>query len=485
MEYTTTTNRFLKLMVISLLVLTDLKAQENTGFTPSGNLWGLVFGDYAFKVHNDTLQRGGGNVQYKGFNGGSVTSPSSSPSNSSALNSNGAAGSIPANNQENGFAIRRFYLGYDYKFAPGFSASAILANEQNTDASGKNTVYLKYAFLKWANIFKNSDLVLGQYQTCSFASPYGPDPIWSYRAVERTLMDMHNIDASTDLGASLQGKLWVNKKSPDTLNPTFFGYALQIGNNNSAADNASNFKKGRLNIYGTFLRDKLTLGLYGDYLVTNNASDKAATSNTTLKVYGGFKNDRFSIGGEVFQQVNKNSDIYKVSTNGVVEKNGVNDTITGLQFGWTLFGTARIIRNKLNVFFRYDFYNPDTRFKPNDIYSRAYNGILPVSGQLTPAESGTSLPVVSATNYTYTAATFYTQHFITTGLDWTPHGRFHIIPNVWYDGYSSLQTSYTSANGVVTEYGSRVKKDYDLVYRVTFSFIFNSSKKVFANGWND
>src|ERR1035437_2122983 len=78
-----------------------LSAQDD--FKPSGNLYGYVFGDYANKMNNDTLQRGGGNVQYKG------TTPLITNNVQSATNSQAV------NTQTNSFQIRRMYLGYDYK----------------------------------------------------------------------------------------------------------------------------------------------------------------------------------------------------------------------------------------------------------------------------------------------------------------------------------------------------------------------------------
>src|ERR1041385_4881160 len=200
----------------------NVKAQDSE-FKPSGNLWGYAFGDWANKSHNDTLLRGGGNVQYRG------TTPLITN------NVQGTANGQAVNSQTNSFQVRRFYLGYDYKFAPKLTASAVLAHEQNVDASGKNTVYLKYANVKCSDIFglKNTDLVIGQYATCSFATAGNTEPLYGYRSVERTIMDMHNNDGSTDLGASLQGKAW-SQKVADSLKPTYIGYALQIGNNGGA-----------------------------------------------------------------------------------------------------------------------------------------------------------------------------------------------------------------------------------------------------------
>lgn len=423
-----------------------LAAQDD--FKPSGNLYGYVFGDYANKMNNDTLQRGGGNVQYRGTTP-LITNNVQSSTNSQAINT-----------QTNSFQIRRMYLGYDYKFAPNFSATVLLANEQNVDGGGKNTVYVKYANVKWSNIFKlkNTDLVLGQYGTCSFANAGNTEPLFAYRSIERTIMDLHNTDGSTDMGASLQGKAW-SQRVVDSLKPMYVGYALQIGNNGGATPApTNNFKKARVNVFTSLLQQKLTVGLYGDYLMQQLSPYK--TSNLTLKFYVAYATERFRVGAEVFQQTNKNSDIYKVSVNGAVPASAINDTSSGVQMGWSVFASGVVMKNKLSVFGRMDMYNPNTKFNNNNVYSGVYSGI-----------KGSNL----------TTATFYTQTFYTAGVDWTPMSRIHIMPNIWYNGYKSMMNT-SGPGGTGSDLGARVKSDKDLVYRLTFYFIFNGNKKVANNG---
>jgi len=427
----------------------NLAAQE-TDFKPSGNLYGYAFGDWANKSNYDTLQRGGGNVQYKGL------TPLST--------GNAVATNNPVNNaigtQTNAFQIRRMYLGYDYKFAPNFSANVLLANEQNVDGNGKNTVYVKYANVKCSNIFKlkNTDLVIGQYGTCSFANAGNTEPLYGYRSIERTIMDLHNTDGSTDMGVSLQGKAW-SQHVADSLKPLYIGYAVQVGNNGGATPYASNnFKKARVNVFVSALKQRLTVGLYGDYLVQQQTP--YVTSNMTMKFYAAYTTERIRVGAELFQQTNKNSDIYKVSANGIIPATAVNDTATGVQMGWSVFASGAILKNKLNVFARMDMYNPNTKFNNNNVYSKAYSGI-----------TGSNL----------TTATFYKQTFYTVGLDWTPNSRIHFMPNIWYNGYKSMM-SKTGPGETGSDLGSRVKSDKDLVYRLTFYFIFNGNKKVANNG---
>jgi hypothetical protein len=425
-------------------------AQEE--FKPSGNLWGFGFGDWANKSHNDTLLRGGGSVQYRG------TTPLAS-------NNTIANNSQAVNTQTNAFQFRRIYLGYDYKFAPNFSAQIVLANEQNYDASGKNTTYVKFANVKCSNIFKikNTDFVFGQYLTASWAMPFGTEPLGGYRVAERMIMDMHALDNATDLGASLQGKAWT-QHAPDSIKPIFIGYALQVGNNNGAVPNANNFKKVRATLFTAALQQKLTVGLYGDYLVQQLSPYK--TSNTTLKVYAAYTADWLRIGAEVFRQTNKNSDIFITYVNGVYPSGAVNDTASGVQMGWSVFASGRILKNKLNIFARMDMYSPNTKFNNNNVYSKVYSPIQ---------NSGIARTLNPTT-------TFYTQTFYSVGIDWTPHSRFHIIPNIWYNGYKTMMTT-SGAGGTGADLAARIKSDYDLVYRITFYFIFNSLKKVMNNGF--
>jgi hypothetical protein len=425
----------------------DQLSTSDGNFKPSGNLWGLVFGDYAFKTQNDTLGRGGGNVQYKGTN---------------ALNSNNIASGtnpVPANVQSNAFQLRRVYLGYDYSFAKNLSASVILANEQTLLPNNQNTTYLKYAYVKWANIWKGTDIIFGQFQTSSYSADFGVSPLWGYRSVERTILDLHNIDASTDLGVSLQGKLWESKSGADSVRPSLVGYYLQLGNGNSATPESDPYKKARVSLYTALLKQQLVIGVYGDF--SNQQYSPYHTSNTTFNAYVSYRSPIFHVGVEVFQQTNQNSDIYKTYTPETKTLSATNDTSSGVQVGLSVFASARIIKNKLNVFGRYDSYNPDIKWNTNRVYSKAYAGI-----------TGSNL----------NSATFYTQSFVTAGLDWTPDKRFHMMPNFWWNANNAMMSS-AGPDGTGKLFGTRVVKDEDVVFRVTLFFIFNNSKRFSGNGF--
>src|ERR1700722_14118077 len=103
----------LLLLVVILFVATvSTQAQSSllsdsayrTGDASTGRLWGYVFGDYYYKSHADSLNRGGSN-QYSG---------------------------IPQS--RNAFQFRRIYLGYDYNISKKVSSELLLAAEDNFPA---------------------------------------------------------------------------------------------------------------------------------------------------------------------------------------------------------------------------------------------------------------------------------------------------------------------------------------------------------------
>ncbi len=168
--------------------------------------WGYAFGDYAYMGHGDSAGRGT-KQQYKGL------------------------GAYGQTQNQNAFEIRRAYLGYDYKINSKFSAYALMAYEGDQDVSDNRTVYLKYMYFKWKNIFKGSNLKIGQQATNSFASDYNTEPLLGYRSVEKTIMDMHGVDGSSDMGLTLEGRIYTFKAKDTNKVPAFIGYSAMVGDN--------------------------------------------------------------------------------------------------------------------------------------------------------------------------------------------------------------------------------------------------------------
>ena len=126
-------------------------------------------------------------------------------------------------------------------------------------ADGKFTPYVKYANIAWKNIFKNSDLKVGQQATPSFAKTMRNDQtaeeVWGYRSIERTISDIRRTP-SFDMGASLQG--WFDNKG-------CFGYMLMVGNGNSAKPETDAYKWLYGDVYAKFFGKRLVIDVYQDY----------------------------------------------------------------------------------------------------------------------------------------------------------------------------------------------------------------------------
>ncbi len=191
---------------ISLISPGEGGAKGGNGF------WGYAFGDYAYMAKGDSAGRGT-KQQYKGLGAPTVS------------------GANVQTAHPNAFEIRRAYLGYDLKINKHFSAYALLAYEGDQDVSDNRTVYLKYMYVKWKNIWKNTDLKVGQQATNSFASAYNTEPLLGYRAVEKTILDMHGVDGSSDMGITLEGRIWTAHASDTSKVPLFIGYSAMVGDN--------------------------------------------------------------------------------------------------------------------------------------------------------------------------------------------------------------------------------------------------------------
>ncbi|MGZ3916341.1 MAG: hypothetical protein ACXVBN_06690 [Flavisolibacter sp.] len=386
--------------LILMSVSNQLMAQQtvsDSAFKPSGKLWGYAFGDYYYKAHSDAANRGGAN-QYTNIEKG-----------------------------RNAFQFRRIYLGYNYDITPKFSAELLLAAEDNgTTASGvtsgdlltnnKLSFYIKLANLRWKNIWKGTDLVVGQVATPAF--PLLIEPIWGYRSIERTITDIRRTP-SYDLGATLQGKFDPEKGH--------YGYNLMVSNGNGAKPENDKFKWFSGDVYAKFFDNKLVLDVYSDYQRLNWIPGFHHSRNM-LKGFAAYTTPAFTVGVEAFVVKGKND------VAGIKDSTKVNLDATSK--GLSAFVRGNIVKDKLGFFARTDFYNPDTKYDAAT-YS-AYQG------------------------YSSTYEPNNKELFMTAGLDMTPAKNIHFMPNIWYNRYTSQKANVSGT----------AKQDYDLVYRMTFYYVF-------------
>ena len=423
-------------LLFALLVIATTSTQAQSfwnndsafkaGATTSGRLWGYVFGDFYYKSHADSLNRGGGN-QYSG---------------------------IPQS--RNAFQFRRIYLGYDYNFNSKFSSELLLAAEDNfpaynapgqTAANGdelsnsKETFFIKLANVRVKNIWKGTDLVLGEQFTPSFAML--TEKVWNYRSIERTVSDIRRTP-SYDLGVGLQGTF-----DPKTKN---FGYDLLMATGNSDKPAANSFKWFYGDVYGFFADKRLIIDVYADYQrlnwVTNWHHDRQM-----LKGFIAWSSPWITVGVEGFVNT------IRADTKATLIAGGA-DTIDTKANGIAMYVHGAIIPEKLRWFARVDLYNPNKNVN-NSLYS-AYAGISSPSGYNTPgykysyAGSTTGAP----TGETSTGDPTAKETFVNIGLDFMPYEDIHFEPNLWMVHYGS-QLSSTGTEG-----------DSDVVWRLTFFFVF-------------
>jgi hypothetical protein len=433
-------NLYLILFAILIASSTNiLKAQYlspsdslfSSGTPMTGRIWGLTFGDYYYKSHADALNRGGAN-QYTGLQ-----------------------------ENRNAFQIRRIYLGYDYNFNKKFSAEMLLAAEDNfpagnppasASASGdelldnKLAFYIKLANVRWKNVWKGTDLVIGQQSTPIAGGVL--DKTWNYRAVERTLSDMRR-SLFYDLGIGLQGTF-----DPKTKN---YGYDFLFANGSGARPAGNNYKWVYGDIWAKFLNQKLVVNIYADYY-RMNWTDSWHHSRQMVKGFIGYTAAPITVGVEGFlNNLKQDAFATRISDGGV-------DTLNSVANGISVFVHGDIIKSKLRFFARFDSYTPT-----NQVNNNVYKKYVLNTGNYN--DNSYSSVATSSAAAVATGDQTYKQNFITLGLDFMPTKNVHIMPNIWYNHYATQLSNdiNTAVNGDLAD---RAKGDYDLVYRVTFYYTF-------------
>jgi hypothetical protein len=420
-------------------------ANDTAAFKPGGQLWGYTFGDFEYKGNADNLNRGGSN-QYTG-----------QPAQTSA------------------FQFRRIYLGYNYNISKKFSAEFLLAAEDDFNAglinqsagdvlqNGKFSPYVKLANIRWKNLWKGTDLVIGQVATPAF--PLLSEVVWGYRSVERTISDIRRTP-SYDMGATLQGHF--DSKAN-------FGYDIMVGNGTSAKPETDGFKWFYGDVYAKFFGQRLIIDLYQDYERLNwTAMSSTGTYNETntgtaaapvyalpgglghhdrnmTKIFIAYTVPKFTVGIEAFQNT---------ILGDVQVLNSTNHTVTYLTsraMAASFYVRGRIYKDKLGFFARYDTYNPSLDL--NEV-----TNLVKTNPEYVSYKALTS-------NYEPTTK----ENFVTCGIDFTPFPNVHLMPNIWMDTYKSALNpeDYSKLNSNVN--GSL---GTDMVYRLTFYYIFGKKEGV-------
>ncbi len=320
---------FLTSCLLPLLSINALQAQESQNdFKPHGKLSGKVFGDYYYKAHADSLERG--NYQYSGIA-----------------------------KDENAFELRRVQLGYQYHISKKFTGE-VLVELDGATTSKKMGLYIKYANLQWKNIFPNSNLIVGATQTPTFSTV--TEKYWEYRHVEKMAEDMHG-STSYDLGVRLEGSFDKKKN---------YGYNLMVGNGTGVKAENNRSKKVYSEVYGKFLDKKLVVDLYTDY-ERKKWEDGLKQSSSLWKIFAAYSGEKITVGAGIYLNRFQNGI-------GIDNPNNPqnNDTLSGTSLGFSSFVRGPIVQNKLAFFARYDYINPYIQSMNNELnYEGLHSNLNP------------------------------------------------------------------------------------------------------------
>ncbi|MBP9190926.1 MAG: hypothetical protein KBF96_00085 [Ignavibacteria bacterium] len=317
--------RIILFLLFIIITYGNVHSQSDQGksgeskFTFKGN----IFGDFFLKAGGDST---GNNLQYS-----------------------------PYVKDFNAFAFRRVNFGVNYKFNRNFDSWFSLSYDgPDTLPDGNIGVLVKDAFVRWTNVLPRTNMLLGIMPTPAYS--FTSERWWSYRSVEKTIMDQRGIVSSRDFGFMVSG---VFDEQSD------FGYYAMIGNGSGNKIEQNKYKKVYATLFGNFLEKNLLASFYTDY-----SSSGGNKSKTTLNNFVGYKNDFISIGIENFFQINSN-----FNTSATAESSDI------VPYGLSVFISQNIISDELNYFLRYDYFNQDI----NNSNTGFYQSFMTAGLDITPA----------------------------------------------------------------------------------------------------
>jgi hypothetical protein len=241
--------KYAAVLLLSLVLAASLTAQEKPV-----TITGLVFGDYyAVVSHHDASVEG-----------------------------------------MNGFWLRRGYLTFDRTLSDDLSAR--LRFEVNSPGDFRTNAnlepYVKDAYVKWRS-GPALEVLIGLVPTAAVETV---ERVWGYRSLEKTVLDLHRVISTRDLGVAAMGTYGRVK------------YHLHAGNGAGTGSETNEGKKvgGAFSLAPT----KTTVfEVYADYEDRPGASDRS-----TLQAVGGIQNDRFRAGVQLARQFRDNGNDFDAAS---------------------------------------------------------------------------------------------------------------------------------------------------------------------------
>jgi hypothetical protein len=356
-----------------------------------GQFSGVFYGDYFYNIARDT----------------------------STARTNLPSSALTGPQSLQGFIVRRVYFTYDYDIAEKFATRFRLELDMTPNASGayaivenKNlSVFVKDAWLRWKSIFKGSDLYFGISPTAAYELS---EREWSFRSLEKTIMDLRGITAARHVGVDLRGNL----DEEGT-----FGYwvtVANVDNGQKPKDLTPRLENGdKYNLYSAHFSAKpskeFVFTLYGDFRPTYPVNDPASTTspkstvshNTlTSALFVGYRaKTDYAIGVEGFMQHTANDYADPADMNSLKPLDKIGISL------WAWYNFA----DDLGAVARYDYYDPKT----------GSNNV----------EKGNS------------------RQYILAGLAYRPAKNVQVIPNLQIETYESIPNGRsigTAVTGRVT-----------------------------------
>ncbi len=397
-------------------------------FKPHGMLWGSVFGDFAYKSNTDDLNRGVN--QYTG-----------TPKNANMAQ------------------FRRVYLGYSYELSEHFTAEFLLSAENDYQAgvlgqtangdilaNNKFAPFVKWANLRWKNLWKGTDLVVGQVNNPAIGitgrNNQTSEEVWAYRSIEKTVSDIRGTPVY-DMGVELQG--WFDATGN-------YGYDLMVANGQAARPETDQYKWFYADVYAKFFKKRLVIDLYQDYerlnwgVYTKGPNGAWYHDRNMTKLFAAWNAPKFTVGFEGLMTT-------LMGDVRVTGNDGNTYYATTRAMDMSFFVRGRILSDdkgaaKLGYFARYDNYDP--------------------AGNLDNIVNNSNTKSYTALTANYDPTT--KEQFVVLGLDYTPIKHVHLMPNVWMNTYNSPvdpTKSNTGMNPNIT-----ASKGTDVVWRLTFYYTY-------------
>ncbi|MEE8348663.1 MAG: porin [Acidobacteriota bacterium] len=199
-----------------------------------------------------------------------------------------AAGHDESLKDRNGFWFRRIYLGFDKTMAEQLDMRLRFEMNSAGDfrSNAKLEPFVKDAYLRW-KFTDQHQTYLGLSSTPTWNVVEG---FWSYRSLEKTVLDLQRMGASRDLGVAFRGSLGSEKK---------VRYHLMVGNGSSTRGE-TNKGKGTSASLGFYPNDSLIFELYSDYDQRPLQADR-----NTYQVFLGYKRNWGRLGIQYAHQKRK------------------------------------------------------------------------------------------------------------------------------------------------------------------------------------